>query len=103
MLGAIIVILIILWFLGYVNIGNISVPDLPIFTINGQVISLWDILILLVIGWAIGVLPSPLRQIAMVALLLWVLSTLGIIVLAGLPSIIIIALILGLLFFLIGG
>jgi hypothetical protein len=103
MLAAIIIILIILWFLGYVNIGNINIPDLQLFTINGHNISLWDLLILLVIAWAIGVLPSPLRQIAMVALVLWILATLGILAITGLPSIIIIALILGLIFFLLGG
>ena len=103
MLAAIILILIVLWFLGYVNIGNINIPDLPLFTINGTVISLWDLLIFAVILWAIGVLPSPLRQIAMVALLLWVLATLGILAIAGLPSLIIIALILGLIFALLGG
>lgn len=98
MLGAIIIILIILWFLGYVNIGNLNIPDISLFTINGNVISLWDLLIFAVILWAIGVLPSPLRQIAGVGLVLWVLATLGIIAIAGLPSLIIIAIILGLIF-----
>jgi hypothetical protein len=103
MVGVIILVLIILWFLGYVRVGNINIPDLALFTLNGNSISLWDILIFAVIVWAIGVLPSPLRQIAMVALLLWVLSTLGILAIAGLSSLIIIAFILGLIFFLLGG
>ena len=103
MLGIIILILIVLWFLGYINIGNLNIPDLELFTLNGNAISLWDLLIFAVIVWAIGVLPSPFRQIAMVALLLWVLSTLGIIALAGLPSLIVLALILGFVFFLLGG
>lgn len=103
MLAAIILVLIVLWFLGYIRLGNLNIPDLALFTLNGRVISLWDLLILLVIIWAIGVLPSPLRQIAMVALLLWILATLGILALSGLPSIIIIALILGFIFFLLGG
>mgnify|MGYP006384972727 CR=1 FL=1 len=98
MIAAIIIILIILWFLGYVNIGNLSIPDISLFTLNGNVISLWDMLILFVILWAIGVLPTPLRQIAGVGLILWVLATLGIIALAGLPSLIVIAIILGLIF-----
>jgi hypothetical protein len=103
MVAAIILVLIILWFLGYVRVGNLAIPDLQLFTLNGHVISLWDLLIFAVIVWAIGVLPSPLRQIAMVALLLWVLATLGILAITGLPSIILIALILGLVFFLLGG
>lgn len=103
MLAAIILILLVLWFFGYVNIGNINLPDFPLFTLNGNVISLWDLLILAVIVWAIGVLPSPLRQIAGVGLVLWILATLGIIAIAGLPSLILIAIILGLLFALLGG
>jgi len=103
MLAAIILILLVLWFFGYVNIGNINLPDFPLFTLNGNVISLWDLLILVVIVWAIGVLPSPLRQIAGVGLVLWILATLGIIAIAGLPSLILIAIILGLLFALLGG
>ena len=102
MLGVIILVLIILWFLGYVTVGNITIPDLQLFTINGNSISLWDVLIFAVIVWAIGVLPSPLRQIAGVGLVLWILATLGIIAIAGLPSLIIIALILGLIFALLG-
>lgn len=102
MLAAIVLILIILWFLGYVNIGNINIPDFPLFTLNGNIISLWDVLIFAVIIWAIGVLPSPFRQIAGVALLLWILATLGIIAIAGLSSLIVIALILGLIFALLG-
>ncbi len=98
MVAVLILILLALWFLGYVNVGSINLPDIVLFTLNGQEISLWDILILFVVIWAIGVLPSPLRQIAGVALVLWILATLGIIALAGLPSLIIIALIVGLVF-----
>jgi len=45
--------------------------------------------------WAIGILPSPLKQIAGVLLVLWVLSTLGLVAVAGLSQIIMIAVIVG--------
>lgn len=96
MIGFLIVVLIILWFFGYVNVGAFPPLDIELFSINGQPITLWNILILLVVGWAIGILPSPFRQIASVLLILWILSVLGIFAIAGLSSLLVIAIILGL-------
>lgn len=101
MLAAILIILVILWVLGYIHITGF-IPDLTLFTINGHGITLWDLLILLVIGWAIGILPSPLRQIAAVLLVLWILATLGILAISGLAQIIVLAVIVGLLLALLG-
>jgi hypothetical protein len=92
MLIAIIIILIILWLLGYTPI-SISIPDFVLFTINNHQISLWDILILAVVSWAISILPRPLQMVASVLLLLWVLSVLGILAIAGLSNIIVLAII----------
>ena len=94
MIGAIIIILLVLWFLGYAPISGISIPNIILFSINNHSISLWDILILLVIGWAIGILPRPLQVIASVLLLLWILSLLGILVFTGLPHIIVVLIII---------
>ena len=97
MLTAIIIILIILWFLGYAPLSGISIPNIVLFTINSHQVTLWEILILAVIVWAIGILPSPLQAIASVLLLLWVLSVLGILAITGLPNIIILVIIVGLI------
>lgn len=97
MLNAIIVILIILWILGYAPVSGFSVPNLVLFSINNHAIRLWDILILAVIGWAIGILPRPLQAIASVLLLLWILSTLGILSVAGLSNNIVLIIIIGLI------
>lgn len=96
MIEAILLILILLWIMGYVRIGNFAIHDPVLFSLNGHPITLFNILILLVIMWAIEALPSPLRQVAMVILILWVLSTLGILAIANLSSILILALIVGL-------
>ncbi len=96
MLGLIIIILIILWIFGYVNIIGF-IPDLVLFNINGQPITLWSILILAVVSWAISILPSPIREIAAVLLLLWVLSILGILAFGGLSSLLVVAIIVGLI------
>jgi len=93
MLIAIVIILVILWFLGYTPISGISIPNIVLFTINNHPVSLWEILILMVIGWAIGILPRPLQAVASVLLVLWVLSVLGILAIAGLSNIIVIVII----------
>lgn len=96
MLSTIILILIVLWFLGYAPISGISIPNFTIFTINNHSIGLWEILILAVIVWAIGILPAPLQTIAGVLLLLWIFSVLGVLAVAGLPNIIVLVIIIGL-------
>lgn len=97
MLIAIIVILIILWLVGYAPLSGITIPNYALFNVNGHIITLWEILILLVISWAIGILPEPLQKIAGVLLLLWILSVLGIFAIAGLANIIVLVIIIGLI------
>jgi hypothetical protein len=103
MLAGLLIILIILWFLGYIHIDGLTIPDLVLFTVNGQPITLWNILILLVVAAVIGSLPSPFREIAGVLLILWILSVLGILAIAGLSSLLVIAFIIGLVLYLIKG
>ena len=103
MLAFLLILLIVLWFLGYVQIATFAVPDLTLFAINGHPITLWNLLIFLVIATVIGVLPNPFRAIAGVFLVLWVLAVLGILAFAGLSSMLVIAVIVGLLAYLIGG
>jgi hypothetical protein len=103
MLITLLIILIILWLLGYLNIGIINIPHITLLTINGRPITLWDVLILLAVGIIIKILPSPFREIAGVLLVLWVLSVLGILAMAGLSNILLIAIIIGLVVFVIKG
>lgn len=103
MIAAVLIILIALWFFGYIQISGIPLfPDIQLFAINGHPVTLFNLLVLAVIGWAIGILPTPLRQIAAVILVIWILATLGIIGIAGLPSILVLAIIIGLVLALIG-
>ncbi len=97
MIVAIVIILIILWFLGYAPISGISIPNFVLFTINNHAVTLWEVLILAVVAWAIGILPRPFQAVASVLLLLWVLSVLGILAIAGLSNIIVLVIIVGLI------
>lgn len=103
MLVFLLIILIILWFLGYIQISGITIPNITLFSINGHPITLWSLLIFLVIGAIIGVLPNPFRAIASVFFVLWILSVLGILAFGGLSSIIVIAIILGLIVYVLSG
>ncbi len=95
MLITIAIILIILWFLGYAPISGISIPNIDLFTINNHSVTLWELLILAVVGWAISILPRPFQAAGSVLLVLWVLSVLGILGIAGLSNIIILVIIVG--------
>lgn len=97
MLIGIVVILIILWFFGYAPISGISIPNVVLFTINNHPVTLWEILIFAVIGWAIGILPRPFQAVASVLLLLWILSVLGILAIAGLSNIIVLVIIVAII------
>jgi hypothetical protein len=96
MLIIILLLLIFLWFAGY---GPVESLYVPLFNIGRHVISLWDIIIFGVIAWLIGILPSPFRQIAGVFFVLWILSLLGFLAIAGLSSMLLIAIIVGLVMY----
>jgi hypothetical protein len=98
MLIVILAFLIIFWILGY-----LPVPNLLLFSINGHPVTLWNLLILLFIIWAVGILPSPLQSIAGVLLFLWILSLLGIIAIAGFSNLIVWAIIIGLFLYILQG
>jgi hypothetical protein len=93
MIIAIVVILAILWFLGYAPVSGISIPNFVLATINNHPVTLWEVLILMVIAWAIGILPRPFQAVASILLLLWILSVLGIFAIGGLSSIIVLVVI----------
>lgn len=97
MLVTIIIILVVLWLLGYAPLAGLSIPNVTLLNINNHPVTLWELLILLVVGWAIGILPKPFREIASVLLVLWVLSVLGFLAVAGLPNIIVLVIIVGLI------
>lgn len=93
MLITIIIILTVLWFLGYSPLSGISIPNIGLFPINGHMVTLWEVLILMVITWAISILPRPFQAVASILLVLWLLSLLGIFAIAALPNIIVIVII----------
>lgn len=102
MLIALLVILVILWALGFLPSG-VNIPNITFFTINGHSVTFIDLLVLIIISWIVGLLPSPFRLIASILLVLWVLSVLGIFAFAGLSQWLVLTVIAGLVFYLIRG
>lgn len=103
MIAILLIILIGLWFLGYIHFPFFPIPDAVLFSINNHPITLWNLLIFLVVAWIVGILPRPFREIAGALLILWILSVLGVIAIAALSNLLILAIIIGLVFFLLGG
>lgn len=101
MLLTLLVVLIVLWAVGFLPAGGITIPDITFFTINGHEITLLNIIVFAVISWIVGLLPSPFRLIASVLLVLWVLSILGILAFAGLSQWLVLTIIVGLAFYVI--
>lgn len=99
MLAVLIIILAVLWLFGFVNISGFTFPDMTLFAINGRDVTLVNLLVLLLVIGAISILPTPFREIAGVLLILWVLAVIGVLSIAGfgLPSILLFAIIVGLI------
>lgn len=96
MLGTILVVLLLLWLLGFLQIPGLVFHNTVLFRILGHSVTLWELLMFLAIAWAMESLPAPIRQIAFVLIILWLLSIFGIIAIAGLSNILIAAIIIGL-------
>lgn len=103
MLLALLVALILLWLLGYIAFPGFVVPSIILFSLNGHPITLWNLLIFLVLVIIASSLASPFREILFVILILWILSLVGIITAVGLPNLLLVAVIAGLVVFLIQG
>lgn len=97
MITLILLILFLLWLTGYIQLPLISAT---LFNIFGRAITLNDLLVFLVILWLIDLLPRPFQDIAIVLFLLWILSIVGIISIAGFSDLIILGFIVGLLVYL---
>lgn len=97
MLIAILIVLFVLWLLGY---GPFQVLAFPLIRLRTHIVTIWDVLLFLVLLWLISALPGPFRQIAAVLFIIWILTVLGIIAIAGLANLLIISIIVGLVIYL---
>ena len=100
MVQFILAILVILWLLGFISAPWLAIPNIVLFTIAAHAVTLRELIIFLLVIWAIGILPSPLRQIAAILFILWVLSLLGIFAIGGvgLTNLLLLAIIVGIAF-----
>lgn len=103
MIEIVLVILILLFVLGYVDIPSLPLHDTSLFSLFGHVVSLYDLLVFLIILWVIELLPWPFRGIASALLVLWLLSFFGIIIVTGFSNIVVLAVIVGIIAYLIRG
>jgi hypothetical protein len=98
MIEVVLVLLVIFLITGFVRIPGFTLPNFVLFEVGGRSITLLNAMIFFLILWAIGILPSPFREIAGVLFVLWILSILGFIAIAGLSNLIVIGVIVGIVF-----
>ena len=94
MVEAALVILLALFLLGFVKIPGVTIPNYQLFVLNHHTVTLFEVLIVSVVFGMLMFLPRFLRIIAGALIIIWIIATLGIIVVNGLPAITIIILML---------
>ena len=97
MLSLILILLVILFILGYLQIPAFPLTNITLFVFFGRAISLYDLLLFSLIVWIIQALPWPFRGLASIILVLWLLSFFGIIAVPGFSNILVLALIVGMI------
>ena len=85
-------VLAILFLLGLVHIPGVNIPNYQLFVFNHHPITLFEVLMVAAAFGILTLLPHFLRIVVGALLIIWIISTLGIIVVNGLPAISIIAL-----------
>ncbi len=100
MLIAIVIILAVLWFLGFINIPALATV---LFTLLGHPITVFDVLEFLALIILIGILPGFFRFVAAVLLLLMILSFFGLIAIANFTSVIVLVTIFAIIYYLLTG
>lgn len=95
MFAFIILLLVLAYVFGMVQI---QIPGLAflkttLMVINGRAITWLQVIVLGIILWAMGALPSPLREIAIGLGILWLLGVLGVVTIVWTGNFVMIALV----------
>lgn len=98
MIEFVLALIFVLWLLGFIQLEFLNYV---LFDLNSRGISLKDVFIFLLILWLIGLLPRPFREIVSIIFVLWLLSLFGIIAIAGFTNLLILAIVLGVVVYLI--
>jgi hypothetical protein len=99
MLTALFLVLLVLWLLGFLQIGNLDFLRVVVFRVGARGVTVLDTLIAIAVVWVIAALPGPLAISAGVLLILWALTIAGVVAVEGIPlnALIILVIIVGLL------
>jgi hypothetical protein len=98
-LTALLLVLLILWLLGYLQIGDVAFLRMPVATVAGRQITVLDLLVAISVIWVIAALRGPIALAAFVLLILLGLSIFGLVAIEGIPltSLVVLVAIVGLL------
>jgi len=103
MVPLIVVILVIIWILGYSPLEVKAISELAAFYINGKPITFLNIVFLLTTLYFVSIIPRPFKQIGLVVAALWVAALLGYVSIPWLEPGMGVVIIIGLIFYAIGG
>lgn len=95
-MAELIAILVVLWLAGVVNVPWLMKPNFPSLNILGFNITIGNLLVLAILLWILSSLGGPFRQIIWALVVLWLLSALGVIAIGGLTNLLIIGVVVGL-------
>lgn len=95
MIKLILALIVIFWLLGFIQIPLLSSV---LFSIASHPFTLQSLLLVILIGWIIGLLPGIFKTIVMIIFIVWLLSLFGILAIGGLMHILIIIIIIAVVF-----
>jgi len=96
-MAEIIAIIVVLWLLGIIKIPFLMMPHFPTLNIFGFSLTIEKILIMAAFVWIASSLGGLIGKIVWVLVVLWLLSTLGVIVISGLSNLLVIGVVVGIL------
>lgn len=94
MVEAALIILLALFLLGFVKIPGVNIQNYKLFMLNHHMITLYELLIVVVAFGMIMFLPRFMKMVVGALLIIWIVASLGYIVVSGLPEITIVILLL---------
>lgn len=94
-MAELIAIVVVLWLLGIVNVPWLMRPHFPSLNILGFHLTLEKLLIIIALVWIASSLGGVIGKIVWVLVVLWLLSTLGIIAVGGLSNLLVIGVVVG--------
>jgi len=102
MLIILLIFVALLLITGNINIPGIQIANPTLFYALGHSFTLFNLLLLILVIWSLSFLGGFLRDIVAVLIFLWVLSLFGIVITSSFSSLLVLAIVLGIVLHILG-